>query len=106
MATRTPWKENRILSLFSSVQCVSNTKILAEYFINNCHLFEMNRYFSLPRVGNVVLSDYHDFFYRTNPFGMKGHVAKRFGDLVRDMWSSQAKTIAPIKLRWTIGRYR
>ncbi|QQP36552.1 Ubiquitin specific peptidase 32, partial [Caligus rogercresseyi] len=37
---------------------------------------------------------------------MKGHIAKRFGDLVRDMWSGEARTIAPIKLRWTIGRYR
>jgi len=34
-----------------------------------------------------------------------GHIAKRFGDLVRDMWAPNAKAIAPIKLRWTIGRY-
>ena len=70
--------------LNAAVQCVSNTKILAQYFKRNCHLFELNR---------------------TNPLGMKGHVAKRFGDLVRDMWTSDTKTIAPIKLRWTIGRY-
>ncbi len=69
----------------SSVQCVSNTKILAEYFQKNCHLHELNR---------------------TNPLGMKGHIAKRFGDLVRDMWGSDSRTIAPIKLRWTIGKYR
>ena len=37
---------------------------------------------------------------------MKGHIAKRFGDLVREMWTSETRTIAPIKLRWTIGRYR
>jgi hypothetical protein len=29
----------------------------------------------------------------------------RFGNLVRDMWAPNAKAIAPIKLRWTIGRY-
>ncbi len=69
----------------SSVQCVANTKILAEYFNKNCHLYELNR---------------------SNPLGMKGHIAKRFGDLVRDMWSSDMRTIAPIKLRWTIGKYR
>ena len=69
----------------SSIQCVSNTKIVAEYFNRNCHLHELNR---------------------TNPLGMKGHIAKRFGDLVRDMWSSETRTIAPIKLRWTIGKYR
>jgi ubiquitin carboxyl-terminal hydrolase 6/32 len=69
----------------AAVQCVSNTKILAQYFQRNCHLHELNR---------------------ANPLGTNGHVAKRFGDLVRDMWAaSNAKTIAPIKLRWTISRY-
>ena len=37
---------------------------------------------------------------------LQGHIAKRFGDLVRDIWSGDAKTIAPIKLRWTVGKYR
>ena len=69
----------------ASLQCVANTKILAQYFNSNSHLYELNR---------------------TNPLGMKGHIAKRFGDLVRDMWTAEARTIAPIKLRWTIGRYR
>ena len=69
----------------TALQCVSNTKILAKYFNSNCHLRELNR---------------------TNPLGMKGHIAKRFGDLVKDMWSEENKAIAPIKLRWTIGRYR
>ncbi len=69
----------------AALQCVSNTKILAQYFKKNCHLHELNR---------------------TNPLGHHGHVAKRFGDLVRDMWSpSTSKTIAPIKMRWTISRY-
>ena len=69
----------------ASLQCLANTKIVAEYFIRNCHLFELNR---------------------TNPMGWKGHIAKRFGDLVRDMWLSDSRTIAPIKLRWTIGQAR
>ena len=38
-------------------QVVSSTKILAEYFKANCHLYELNR---------------------SNPLGMKGHIAKRF----------------------------
>ena len=37
---------------------------------------------------------------------MKGHIAKRYGDLVRDMWSGKTRTIAPIKFRWTIGKYQ
>ena len=68
----------------AAIQCLSNTKILSMYFNRNCHLHEINR---------------------TNPLGMKGHVAKRFGDLVREMWSGNTRTVAPIKLRWTIGRY-
>jgi len=69
----------------AALQVVSSTKILAEYFKTNCHLYELNR---------------------TNPLGMKGHIAKRYGDLVRDMWAGETRTIAPIKLRWTIGKYQ
>lgn len=68
----------------AALQCVSNTRILTRYFINNYHLYELNR---------------------TNPLGMKGHIAKRYGDLIQDIWSGTAKTIAPLKLRWTIGKY-
>lgn len=68
----------------AALQCVSNTQPLTLYFINNKHLFEFNR---------------------TNPLSMKGHMAKRYGDLVRDLWSGTSKTIAPVKLRWTIGKY-
>ena len=69
----------------SALQVVSSTKILAAYFKSNYHLYELNR---------------------TNPLGMKGHIAKRYGDLVRDMWSGDTRTIAPIKLRYTIGKYQ
>ena len=68
----------------AAIQCLSNTKILATYFNKNCHHHEINR---------------------TNPLGMKGHKAKRFGDLVREMWAGNTRAVAPIKLRWTIGRY-
>ena len=30
---------------------------------------------------------------------MKGHIAQRYGELLKDMWSGSAKTAAPIKLR-------
>ena len=69
----------------AALQVVSSTRIMAEYFKSNCHLYELNR---------------------SNPLGMKGHIAKRYGDLVRDMWSGQNRTIAPIKLRWTMGKYK
>ncbi|KAK7789457.1 hypothetical protein R5R35_012652 [Gryllus longicercus] len=68
----------------AALQCVSNTRALTQYFTGNMHLYELNR---------------------TNPLGMKGHIAKRYGDLIHDIWSGTAKTIAPLKLRWTIGKY-
>lgn len=55
---------------------------------------------------------------------MKGCIAKRYGDLIHEIWRGTAKTIAPLKLRviklilliviiiingfffqWTIGKY-
>ena len=41
---------------------------------------------------------------RNNPLGMKGHIAKRYGDLIQDIWSGTAKTIAPLKLRVRYSR--
>lgn len=62
----------------AALQCVSNTRALTQYFTGNMHLYELNR---------------------NNPLGMKGHIAKRYGDLIQDIWSGTAKTIAPLKLR-------
>jgi Ubiquitin C-terminal hydrolase len=68
----------------AALQCVSNTRALTQYFTHRTHLYELNR---------------------TNPLGMKGHIAKRYGDLMNEIWSGTAKTIAPLKLRLTIGEY-
>ncbi|XP_072557158.1 ubiquitin carboxyl-terminal hydrolase 32 isoform X1 [Paramormyrops kingsleyae] len=68
----------------SSIQCVSNTKPLTDYFISGRHLYELNR---------------------INPIGMRGHMAKCYGDLVQELWSGTQKNVAPLKLRWTIAKY-
>ncbi|KAG8195379.1 hypothetical protein JTE90_001395 [Oedothorax gibbosus] len=68
----------------AALQCVSNTQPLTLYFNSNRHLYELNR---------------------TNQHGMKGHIAKRYGDLVQDLWSGTSRTVAPLKLRLTIGKY-
>ncbi|KFM78271.1 Ubiquitin carboxyl-terminal hydrolase 32, partial [Stegodyphus mimosarum] len=68
----------------AALQCVSNTRPLTLYFNSNRHLYELNR---------------------TNQHGMKGHIAKRYGDLVQDLWSGTSRTVAPLKLRLTIGKY-
>uniref|UniRef100_A0A8C8H0S9 ubiquitinyl hydrolase 1 n=1 Tax=Oncorhynchus tshawytscha TaxID=74940 RepID=A0A8C8H0S9_ONCTS len=75
----------------SSIQCVSNTKPLTDYFTSGNHLYELNRY--------VLL------LYMTNPIGMRGHMAKCYGDLVQELWSGTQKNLAPLKLRWTIAKY-
>lgn len=38
-------------------------------------------------------------FHRTNPIGMRGHMAKCYGDLVMELWSGTQKSVAPLKLR-------
>ncbi|XP_041092515.1 ubiquitin carboxyl-terminal hydrolase 32 isoform X2 [Polyodon spathula] len=68
----------------SSIQCVSNTQPLTQYFISGRHLYELNR---------------------TNPIGMRGHMAKCYGDLIQELWSGTQKNVAPLKLRWTIAKY-
>ncbi|KZS03438.1 Uncharacterized protein APZ42_033875 [Daphnia magna] len=68
----------------ASLQCVSNTQALTQYFTSSMHLLELNR---------------------DNPLGMKGNIAKDYGDLIRDIWKGKSRTIAPLRLRWTIGKY-
>ncbi|CAL1537349.1 unnamed protein product, partial [Lymnaea stagnalis] len=68
----------------AALQCVSNTRPLTQYFLGSLHLFELNR---------------------DNPLGMKGHIAQRYGEIIKDLWSGTSKTVAPLKLRWTIGKY-
>jgi ubiquitin carboxyl-terminal hydrolase 6/32 len=62
----------------SALQCVSNTRPLTLYFMSKMHMYELNR---------------------SNPLGMKGHIAKRYGDLIQELWSGTVKSIAPLKLR-------
>ena len=68
----------------SAVQCLSNTKPLTRYFSEKLFEYELNK---------------------SNPLGMKGVLAKRYGDLIIDLWSGIYRSIAPVKLRCTIGRY-
>jgi len=36
---------------------------------------------------------------RSNPLGARGNIAQRYGELVKDLWSATARSIAPLKLR-------
>lgn len=68
----------------SALQCVSNTRPLTLYFMSKMHMYELNR---------------------NNPLGMKGHIAKRYGDLIQELWSGTIKSIAPLKLRVRFNFY-
>ncbi|XP_068211640.1 ubiquitin carboxyl-terminal hydrolase 32 isoform X1 [Palaemon carinicauda] len=70
--------------LNAALQCCSNTHPLTTYFMKNMHLYELNP---------------------NNPCGMKGHMARQYGCLMHEIWGGGAKTVAPLKLRWTIGKY-
>ncbi|XP_047141245.1 ubiquitin carboxyl-terminal hydrolase 32 isoform X2 [Hydra vulgaris] len=68
----------------SAIQCLSNTNPLTKYFLSKFFLYELNK---------------------TNRLGMKGVLAKKYGDLTADLWSGFYRSIAPVKLRFTIGKY-
>ena len=70
--------------LNSAIQCCSNTSILTSYFLRNLHLYELNP---------------------NNPNGMRGHVAREYGNLLHQLWSGETRSVAPLKLRWTIGKW-
>lgn len=110
----------------ASLQCVSNTQALTQYFTASMHLLELNRYYCIVRLlFGLLFSPF--LLFRENPLGMKGNIAKDYGDLVRDIWKGRSRTIAPLRLRvtclkletferepdvnpilslqWTIGKY-
>ncbi|KAI6646793.1 Ubiquitin carboxyl-terminal hydrolase 32-like [Oopsacas minuta] len=68
----------------SAFQCLSNTHIFTQYFLVGRHLKELNK---------------------TNPLGTKGVLARRYGELVHDLWSGNNRAVAPLKFKWTLGRY-
>lgn len=68
----------------AALQCASNTGPLTRYFISSAHMRELNT---------------------TNPLGTRGHMAVRYAELLRDIWSGSARSVAPLKLRWTIAKY-
>src|SRR5690606_18798247 len=68
----------------SSLQCLSNTVLLREYFISDSHKNDINK---------------------NNPIGMKGHVAENFGNLMKLMWSGEEPYVSPRALKQTIAKW-
>ena len=71
-------------------------------FTDSClHLPSTMLYGNYRLIAFVITYCYFYFisFYRTNPLGMKGHIARRYGDLTQDLWSGSSRSLAPLKLR-------
>lgn len=68
----------------SVLQCMSNCPPITKYFLENQHLGELNT---------------------TNPLGMKGLVAKAFGDLIKTMWSGDHSHTAPSNFKIQVSRF-
>lgn len=58
----------------SALQCMSNTPPLTDYFLRNQYWDELNV---------------------DNPLGMKGHIAKFYGELIKTMWSGRCAYTVP-----------
>jgi ubiquitin carboxyl-terminal hydrolase 8 len=73
--------------LNASIQCLSNTAPLVDYFLKKNWQREINR---------------------MNPLGKSGEVAECFGDLIRQMWvgSTECSVISPDKFKKILGVYQ
>lgn len=68
----------------SALQCLSNTQLLAEYFLSGMYLDDINR---------------------TSTLGLQGKLAEVFGKLAEDMWCAKQKSISPRNFKKTIGKF-
>lgn len=68
----------------SVLQCMSNCPPITNYFLEDKHLSELNT---------------------TNPLGMKGFVAKAFGELIKTMWSGDINHTAPSNFKIQVSRF-
>ncbi|CAG4934214.1 unnamed protein product [Colias eurytheme] len=68
----------------AALQAVWNTSALREYFNSGLHLHEVNS---------------------TNPLGTGGALAVRYGELCKEVWTSGARSVAPLRVRWCVSRW-
>ncbi|RWS30757.1 hypothetical protein B4U80_07215 [Leptotrombidium deliense] len=68
----------------SALQCMSNTPLLTEYFVNDCYINEVNT---------------------SNPLGMGGEIANSFGEIMKAMWSGAHTCLAPREFKLAVGRF-
>ncbi|XP_076358594.1 ubiquitin carboxyl-terminal hydrolase 15-like [Tachypleus tridentatus] len=68
----------------SALQCMSNTPPLTDYFLKGKYWDELNV---------------------NNPLGMKGEIAKSYGELMKTIWSGQFTYIIPRCFKLAVGKF-
>lgn len=68
----------------SALQCMSNTPLLTEYFLEDRYIAELNT---------------------SNPLGMRGEIARSYADLVKVMWSGSYSSVMPKPFKTAVGRF-
>jgi len=68
----------------STLQCLSHTPILTEYFVEKQHISEINR---------------------DNPLGWKGRIADEYASLMLKMWSNKYTVVSPTDFKSVIGQF-
>ncbi|EGR32981.1 ubiquitin carboxyl-terminal hydrolase family protein, putative [Ichthyophthirius multifiliis] len=66
----------------SALQCLSNTKILTQFFFNKTYKQEINH---------------------TNPLGTQGKLAKKYSQLLKALWIKKSKIFNPIGIKLVIS---
>ncbi len=67
----------------SCLQCLSNTTLLTQYFINRYYEKEINL---------------------DNPLGSKGKLAKNYAKFIKAMWCSSQSTFSPYNLKAAVAK--
>lgn len=68
----------------AALQVMFNTAPLAQYFRKNMHLVEINQ---------------------VNKLGTKGQLAYIYAELLKEVWSTSTRSIAPLKLRFCVNKH-
>jgi ubiquitin C-terminal hydrolase len=69
----------------SSLQCLSNTPGLSDYFVEEAYLADINK---------------------TNPMGWQGKIAEAYGNMIQDIWSGEYTKVVPSQLKKVLGEFQ
>ncbi|XP_055373307.1 ubiquitin carboxyl-terminal hydrolase 32 isoform X2 [Condylostylus longicornis] len=68
----------------AALQVLFNTAPLSMYFKKNMHVYELNT---------------------ANKLGTKGQLATRYAELLKEIWTSTTRSVAPLKLRFCVTKF-